>query len=104
MNRKDFFTHQRQIETPSGTIGYVEQGRGPVALFVHGVLLNGYLWRHQLAQLGDSRRKPSSDETAATADVEHKDGRGSGFTFNSLVCAHASRPHRLGARGSRSRL
>ena len=50
MNGKDFFAHQRQIETPSGTIGYVEQGSGPVALFVHGVLLNGYLWRHQLAQ------------------------------------------------------
>jgi len=56
MNGKDFFAQRRQIETPSGTIGYVEQGRGPVALFVHGVLLNGYLWRHQLAQLSDVRR------------------------------------------------
>jgi pimeloyl-ACP methyl ester carboxylesterase len=27
-----------------------------VALFVHGVLLNGHLWRHQLAQLSDLRR------------------------------------------------
>jgi len=76
MNRKDFFTHQRQIETPSGTISYVEQGRGPVALFVHGVLLNGYLWRHQLAQLGDSRRCIAVDllahgntEISATQDV-----------------------------------
>jgi len=76
MNGKDFFTHQRQIETPSGTISYVEQGRGPVALFVHGVLLNGYLWRHQLAQLGDSRRCIAVDllahgntEISATQDV-----------------------------------
>ena len=52
MNGKEFFANGRQIKTSSGTIGYVEQGRGPVALFVHGVLLNGYLWRHQLAQLG----------------------------------------------------
>jgi len=76
MNGKDFFTHRRQIETPSGTIGYVEHGRGPVALFVHGVLLNGYLWRHQLAQLGDSRRCIAVDllahgntEISATQDV-----------------------------------
>jgi pimeloyl-ACP methyl ester carboxylesterase len=47
---------QRHVVTPSGRIGYVESGRGPVALFVHGVLLNGHLWRHQLAQLSDVRR------------------------------------------------
>ncbi len=33
-----------------------DQGAGPVALFVHGVLLNGHLWRHQLAHLSDIRR------------------------------------------------
>jgi pimeloyl-ACP methyl ester carboxylesterase len=27
-----------------------------VALFVHGVLLNGYLWRHQLDALSNVRR------------------------------------------------
>jgi len=76
MNGKEFFARQRHIETPSGTIGYVEHGRGPVALFVHGVLLNGYLWRHQLAQLGDSRRCIAVDllahgntEISATQDV-----------------------------------
>lgn len=45
----------RTIKTPSGVIGYTEQGSGPVALFVHGVLLNNYLWRHQLADLSDIR-------------------------------------------------
>jgi pimeloyl-ACP methyl ester carboxylesterase len=44
------------VETASGRIAYVAQGAGPVALFVHGVLLNGHLWRHQLAGLGDVRR------------------------------------------------
>jgi pimeloyl-ACP methyl ester carboxylesterase len=47
---------QRSVETASGRISYLEQGTGPVALFVHGVLLNGYLWRHQLADLSDIRR------------------------------------------------
>src|SRR4051812_43996613 len=44
------------VETASGRISYVEQGKGPVALFVHGVLLNSYLWRHQLEGLSDIRR------------------------------------------------
>ena len=47
---------RRTVEIPSGHISYLEQGSGPVALFVHGVLLNSYLWRHQLAGLSDIRR------------------------------------------------
>src|SRR5712672_621710 len=47
---------RRSVETPSGHISYMEQGAGPGALFVHGVLLNGHLWRHQLAELSDIRR------------------------------------------------
>ena len=46
----------RSVRTASGRISYTEQGTGPVALFVHGVLLNGYLWRHQLDDLSDIRR------------------------------------------------
>jgi pimeloyl-ACP methyl ester carboxylesterase len=46
----------RSIETASGRISYAETGAGPVALFVHGVLLNKHLWRPQLAGLSDIRR------------------------------------------------
>lgn len=46
----------RSVKTASGRISYMERGAGPVALFVHGVLLNGHLWRHQLAHLSDIRR------------------------------------------------
>src|SRR6266436_8162791 len=46
----------RHIDTPSGRIGYVEVGSGPVALFVHGVVLNKHLWRHQMTELSDIRR------------------------------------------------
>jgi pimeloyl-ACP methyl ester carboxylesterase len=45
---------KRSVQTASGLIGYTEQGTGPIALFVHGVLLNGHLWRHQLAHLSDT--------------------------------------------------
>ena len=46
----------RHVDTPSGRIGYVEVGSGPVALFVHGVLLNKHMWRHQIGALSDFRR------------------------------------------------
>jgi pimeloyl-ACP methyl ester carboxylesterase len=52
---------RHSIKTASGLISYTEQGSGPVALFVHGVLLNGYLWRHQLADLSDIRRSIAVD-------------------------------------------
>jgi pimeloyl-ACP methyl ester carboxylesterase len=52
---------RHRVETASGRISYTEQGTGPVALFVHGVLLNGHLWRHQLAELSDIRRSIAVD-------------------------------------------
>lgn len=56
MHRNKSSAVRHSVQTPSGRIGYTEQGAGPVALFVHGVLLNSHLWRHQLAQLSDIRR------------------------------------------------
>src|SRR5882757_11106211 len=52
---------RHSVQTASGRIAYTEQGTGPVALYVHGVLLNGYLWRHQLADLSDIRRNIAVD-------------------------------------------
>ncbi len=43
------------VETPSGRISYASAGSGPAALFVHGVVLNKHLWRHQLTELSDLR-------------------------------------------------
>jgi pimeloyl-ACP methyl ester carboxylesterase len=56
MNHAAFAAWQKIAETPSGRIAYVEQGDGPVAVFLHGILLNKYLWRHQLAELRSVRR------------------------------------------------
>ena len=44
------------VETPSGRVAYVQAGSGPVALFVHGVLLNKHMWRRQFDALSDVRR------------------------------------------------
>jgi pimeloyl-ACP methyl ester carboxylesterase len=54
-NRQTALT-TRSIDTPSGRISYTEAGSGPVALFVHGVVLNKHIWRRQLAGLSDVRR------------------------------------------------
>jgi pimeloyl-ACP methyl ester carboxylesterase len=56
MDGEKLSPNRRSVQTASGRISYTEQGAGPVALFVHGVLLNGHLWRHQLADLSDIRR------------------------------------------------
>ncbi|WP_431921215.1 alpha/beta fold hydrolase [Nonomuraea jabiensis] len=47
--------NRKSVQTPSGLVSYTEQGQGPVALFLHGVIVNGHLWRHQLAELADLR-------------------------------------------------
>ena len=61
MNDEQDSSTVRHVKTPSGPISYVEAGSGPVALFVHGVLLNKHLWRHQMAGLSDIRRCISID-------------------------------------------
>ena len=76
MLRVEPTTIRRSIQTPSGRVHYAERGDGPVALFLHGVLLNHHLWRHQLAALSDVRRCIALDllahgdtEIAPTQDV-----------------------------------
>jgi pimeloyl-ACP methyl ester carboxylesterase len=44
------------VATRFGDVAYLDVGRGPVALFIHGVFLNADLWRAQLEGLGDIRR------------------------------------------------
>jgi pimeloyl-ACP methyl ester carboxylesterase len=56
MNPKEFVSQRKTVTTPFGEIAYVEKGRGPAALFVHGVLLNSYLWREIIDRLADERR------------------------------------------------
>ncbi|MGO1001156.1 alpha/beta fold hydrolase [Lysobacter sp. CA196] len=77
---------QASVQTPSGRIAYREQGTGPVALFVHGVLLNGHLWRHQLAHLSDRRRCIAVD-LLAHGDTEIAPGQDVSVTANAQMLA-----------------
>ena len=74
----------RSVETPSGRINYVESGKGPVALFVHGVLLNNHLWRHQLSGLSDIRRCIAPD-LLAHGDTEIKPDQDVSVTANARM-------------------
>ncbi len=56
MSVADFHAARRFAELPCGRIAYVERGTGPVALFIHGVPLNGFHWRHIIAGVSDMRR------------------------------------------------
>ena len=75
---------RHSVQTASGRISYVEQGAGPVALFVHGVLLNGHLWRHQLAHLSDVRRCIAPD-LLAHGDTEIAPGQDLSVTANAKM-------------------
>ncbi|MFJ7352938.1 alpha/beta fold hydrolase [Phyllobacterium sp. NPDC097923] len=76
MTVQQFQAARKHVDTPSGRIHYAEAGTGPVALFVHGILVNNHLWRHQLAGLSDIRRCIAIDtlahgatEASATQDL-----------------------------------
>jgi pimeloyl-ACP methyl ester carboxylesterase len=45
-----------EIELTSGTIRYRDTGSGPTIVFVHGLLVDGTLWRKVVAQLEDRFR------------------------------------------------
>jgi pimeloyl-ACP methyl ester carboxylesterase len=71
-----FHAARRFAEVESGRIAYFEQGQGRAALFIHGVPLNGYHWRHVIARLQHRRRCIAIDlmglgfsEIAARQDV-----------------------------------
>jgi len=51
-----FHASRRFADVKSGRIAYVEQGDGPAAVFIHGVPLNGYHWRHVVDRLRHRRR------------------------------------------------
>jgi pimeloyl-ACP methyl ester carboxylesterase len=56
MDLATFHANRRFANVRSGRIAYFEMGDGPVALFVHGVPLNGYHWRHVIDRVQHRRR------------------------------------------------
>ena len=83
-------TGTHSVQLASGRISYAEAGSGPVALFVHGVLLNSHLWRHQLAGLADVRRCIAVD-LLAHGDTEIDPAQDVSVTANARMLTEFSR-------------
>ena len=56
MDRESFDAARRFVDTSFGKIAFVEQGEGPVAVFCHAAVLNGYQWRDVLDGCASVRR------------------------------------------------
>jgi haloalkane dehalogenase len=51
------FRRLRQFrDSPFGRLAYIDRGRGPAAIFLHGLPLNGFFWREAVSGLQASRR------------------------------------------------
>jgi pimeloyl-ACP methyl ester carboxylesterase len=75
MQLSELNAHRHTAATPSGEISYVDLGAGPVALFVHGIATNAYLWRHVMGALSGQRRciaidLPLHGHSPVTADQD----------------------------------
>ena len=57
MELQELDAHRHSVATGSGDISYVDVGTGPVALFVHGVGTNAFLWRHVISALAGPDRR-----------------------------------------------
>src|SRR5215469_14314865 len=53
---RTFHQTRRIAKLPMSRVAYIERGRGPAALFLHGFPLNGYQWRAALDRLSPHRR------------------------------------------------
>lgn len=47
---------RRYARLPCGDVAYLDRGRGPAALFLHGFPLNSFQWRGAIARLSAERR------------------------------------------------
>ena len=56
MEISEFHASRRFAPVKSGRIAYFERGEGPPALFVHGVPICGYHWRHIFDRVKHRRR------------------------------------------------
>jgi pimeloyl-ACP methyl ester carboxylesterase len=56
MTPAEFHSSRKFADTRYGRIAYVERGAGPIALFLHGLPLNGYEWRDVIAESSRERR------------------------------------------------
>ena len=75
MQLSELNAHRHTVATRSGDMSYLDIGTGPVALFVHGIATNAYLWRHVISAVAAHRRcvavdLPLHGQSPVTADQD----------------------------------
>ena len=53
MSKSPELGDQKEVRLEGGTIRYRERGSGPIIVFVHGLLVNGDLWRKVVPLLAE---------------------------------------------------
>jgi pimeloyl-ACP methyl ester carboxylesterase len=77
----DWNAWRKEVHLADGTtVGYVDTGHGPVALFVHGIFLSSYLWRHVIDETRHDQRCIAVDLAGHGATTV---GDGVAFTMTS---------------------
>jgi pimeloyl-ACP methyl ester carboxylesterase len=56
MDHAEFNDHRTTVSLAQGEMSFADIGRGPVALFVHGVFTSSHLWRNVIGQVAGERR------------------------------------------------
>jgi pimeloyl-ACP methyl ester carboxylesterase len=56
MDLKEYLGAKRTVSIPRGEVSYADIGEGPVALFIHGVFMNGFLWRNVIEAIASDHR------------------------------------------------
>lgn len=72
MSRSQELGDQREVELAQGTIRYRERGSGEPIVFLHGLLVNGDLWRKVVPALAKDFRCISPDLPLGSHDVGMK--------------------------------
>jgi pimeloyl-ACP methyl ester carboxylesterase len=52
----DFSAHKRYLDLAGTRVAYVDEGRGPPVILLHGCPFHGFEWRHVVTRLNDQYR------------------------------------------------
>src|SRR3954454_8657763 len=89
MDTATFHSSRRFADVKSGRIAYFERGQGAVALFVHGVPVNGYHWRHIIDRV-QHRRRCIAIDLMGLGYTEIRPSQDVSFTARSPRCSTGS--------------
>ena len=56
MTSAEYASCVREIDTPHGRFAYADTGEGPPVLFVHGLLISGFMWHRVIEEVRGERR------------------------------------------------